>query len=91
MLALLRVEQRRIERLAGVGRIGGDVGENARRDVGDVLEPHVAQIDSRFLLELVHHRVAQALFVDEVAVDGALVDPRLLRHGADGEPVPVAY
>ena len=91
MLALLGVEERRVERLACIGRIGGDVGENAGRHVGHVLELHAAQVDPRLFLELVHHRVAQALLVDEVAVDGAFVDPRLLGHGPDGQPVPVPH
>ena len=91
VLAPLGVEQRRIQRLPGVGRVGGDVGEDAGSHVGHVLELHAAQVDPRFLLELVHHRVAEALLVDEVAVDRALVDPRLLSDGADGQAVPVLY
>ena len=50
------------------------MGENAGGHVGHIVELHAAQVDAGFLLELVHHRVAQPLLVGEVAVDGAFVD-----------------
>ena len=53
------------------------MGEDACRHVGHILELHAAQVDPRFVLELVHHRVVQSLLVDEVPVDGAFVDAGL--------------
>ena len=91
MLALLGIEQRRIERLPGVRRVRGDVGEDASRHVGHILELHAAQVDPGFVLELVHHRVVQSLLVGEVPVDGAFVDACPFGHGPDREPVPVPH
>ena len=91
VLALLGIEQRRIERLPGVRRVRGDVGEDAGGHVGHILELHAAQVDPGFVLELVHHRVVQPLLVGEVPVDGAFVDACPFGHGPDGEPVPVPH
>ena len=86
MLAALRIEQGRIERLARVGRERGDVLEDAGRHLGHVLELHAVEVDPGLLLQPVHHCVVEALLVGEVAVDGALVDAGLLGHRPDGQP-----
>ncbi len=89
MQALLRRDQRRVGQRLRLHAVGRHVPDRARRDVGDVVEVHVREVDARLGLEALHHRVAQRVLVGEVPVHRALVYPRALGNGPDRQAVPV--
>ncbi len=89
-LALIGGCEGRIERRARVDRIGRDVVEDPRGDLGDVVESHAREVDACLFLLALHHRVAEPALVPEVAVDGSFVDARPFRDGAHGQVPPIA-
>ena len=89
-LAVLGVDQGRLERRAGLPRVLGDMLEDLGRDRGDVLELHARQFDTGLLLVAVHHRIAESSLAPEITVDGPLVDLGPFGHGPDGQLLPVA-
>ncbi len=79
----------------GVGRGAGrdgerrQVGEQVGDDPGEPVEREPVERVAGLVLEAAHHRLVQLALVREVPVDRALVDPRPLGDGPDGQLAPV--
>ena len=66
-----------------------DRREYPRGDLAEVLQLDVFVGDPRLFLEALHHGVVQVSLGREVPVHGALADAGALRHGPEGQALPV--